>query len=318
MKKFTTLMMLRPVMAATLCFAFVLYLPSRLSVASGATKATSAPAALKSESQYRIEATRYVAAIRAISGIGTMRLDTVEDIKKALDILKRERPNLKFHRSKLVTLGLSDTTFANGVKKRAFDKQAAEAFAKELAADRKRVLKIDGADSLGTRLRRSDESDAAVLRQAAEKLKAASERLKKTAQKHTAPGGYSTTDFKPVKATFHTEESMDANESLRSAWQGRAKTDFEFTEDHTIALAVTAVVLITVVVGAALIRNIFTDEGRDAIEECLKENDDRRERCIADLGNLTYLDLLNPFFVAAIALCETDWMVRAAACLLAP
>ncbi|HLF83670.1 MAG TPA: hypothetical protein VI837_05790, partial [Blastocatellia bacterium] len=109
--------------------------------------------------------------MRAIAGISTMKLETTEDVKRAIAILDRERPNLKLFFSKLVVMGLSDSTFSNAVKKKMPDKQAAESFLKGLQADHKAVLRLDGAESLATRLQRSAESDAAILRRAGERLK---------------------------------------------------------------------------------------------------------------------------------------------------
>ena len=128
-----------------------------------------------------------------------MKLDTPDQLKQSLDILDRERPNLKLHRSKLIVMAISDATFSSAVKKRMPDKQSAEALLKELDADPKAVLKLGGAESLKTRMQRSLTADAAILGRAAERLKEAAERIINARQGSTSPGLGTTHEFKLVR-----------------------------------------------------------------------------------------------------------------------
>ncbi|HEY7784518.1 MAG TPA: hypothetical protein VIB00_07325 [Pyrinomonadaceae bacterium] len=290
-------LMLRALIAVALSVSFVIYPPLQLSSASAAI---SVAPEIKSESQFRSEAARYDAAIRAIGSIASMRLDNTAEFQKAFDVLKRERPNLKFHRSKLIALALSDPAFANAVKKKAPDKSAAESFVKQLNADRQAVLRLDGVQTLQSRMRRSDEADAATLRRAAEHLKAAGEKIKASAPRSSVAPFGEEQEFKVIRANF--TESTPAPIDPVSA--------------TIIALAVTAVVIMAIAYGSALISNATTDEGQDAVEACNQRNDERFDRCVSEI-DCGLGGLLNPFCAAALALCESDWLVRAAACLFA-
>ena len=161
---------LRMFIATALSISFLIYSPLRLSSVGAATRVV---ADLRSESQYRIEASRYDDAIRAIASVSSMKLENPDELKKALAIFDREGPQLKFHGSKLIVLGLNDSTFTASVKKASPDQAAAEALIKELRADPKAILKLNGAQSLVTRLRQSTEADAATLRRVAERFKEA-------------------------------------------------------------------------------------------------------------------------------------------------
>ena len=108
---------------------------------------------LKPESQVKSEANLYDAAIREIGRISTMKLTTADEFNRIKVILERQVPNLRFNRSKLISLVLSDTTFINAAKARASTKESAEEFARELATDSRSVhLQGERALPLGTRL----------------------------------------------------------------------------------------------------------------------------------------------------------------------
>jgi hypothetical protein len=161
-----------------LCLSFIIYTPSRVS-SERVTTLTRPAVDLKSESQLRSEGSRYDSAVRVIGGIATMKLATVGDLKKALDIVNREHPNLRFRFSKLIVLTISDPTFSSSVKARtAGGSQAAEAFLREIQADPKTILRLTGAEPLKTRLQRTDEADAAALRRTADRFKAIARKLK--------------------------------------------------------------------------------------------------------------------------------------------
>src|SRR5712691_8004877 len=79
-------------------------------------RSAAADVELKSESQLKSEAALYDTAIREIGQLQTMSVATVDDLKKVNTILERQIPNLRFNRSKLATIGLSDSTFINAAK----------------------------------------------------------------------------------------------------------------------------------------------------------------------------------------------------------
>jgi hypothetical protein len=162
-----------------LCLSFIGYTPARVSSERVTTTTLPCPAVdLKSETQLRSEASRYDSAVRVIGGIATMKLATVGDLKKAIDIVNREHPNLRFRFSKLIVLAISDPTFSSAVKARtAAGSQAAEAFLREIQADPKTILRLTGAEPLKTRLQRTDEANAATLRRTADRFKAIAKKL---------------------------------------------------------------------------------------------------------------------------------------------
>ena len=320
MKKIINLGTLRVGIATTLCLSFLIY--PELRVSSAGLTATRAAADLKSESQFRSEAARFDAAIRAINGISTMKLETGDDLKRAIAILDRERPNLKFHRSKLVVLVLGDSIFMNAVKKKAPDKQTAEAFAKELNANRQAIFKLDGAESLKTRIRGSVESDAATLRRAGGKLKEAAQKLKKAGQGGTAPNLGANREFKVIRASFsQAEQPLAANDSLITTPQDQVSRDFPRIketppENIAIALVLAAAVYIVGFVGLA-VWELIVDLGSETSQEaeCQKKADEDYTKCVAAASALPSGF---PLFLreAATGLCYAAWLLAQAECLL--
>lgn len=309
MNQITTFVTFRLGVVATLCVAFVVYLPLRV---SSAVSRTNVAADLKSESEFRSEASRYEAAIRAIGGIATMKLDTGNDLRSALEILKRETVNLRFFRSKLVALALSDSTVMGAAKRRATDKRAAEEFTRELNGDPNSVLKLTGADALKTRLQRSRDADAATLNRAAEKLKEAAERLQKSRAANNAPPG-SNNHVRLIRTGFSEQQPvLEFSEAMSS-----------FMEPVSIAIAS---ILIAVFVAAVLyplafsltlpIVKLIVTEDPDGLAECEDRADNRQSRCLDDANNLPSG---LPFFQreAAIALCYVQRLQAEAACLIA-
>ncbi len=282
MKKIIKPVGLRAAIAVALSLSFIIYPQLRVS----AVKAAYAAADLKSQSRLRTDAARYENAIRAIGEIATMKLETPDDLKRAIAILNRERPNLRFHLSKLVVMGINDSTLSSAAKKRVSDKQAAEAFAKELDADPKAVLKLNGAAALQTRMRQSSEADAATLRRVAERLKEAAEKIKKTRQARILPRFGATDELKLIRANFNaTRQPVGAPNPLVMFPQGGLA--------ETIVTVLVIVFVVVVVVPAAIglilvlgtaiknaITNLFTEDGQDALSECQKRADDELERCL--------------------------------------
>jgi hypothetical protein len=309
-KKIINQLTLRAGIATALCISFLIFPPLRVSSAGAAARVT---ADLKSESQFRSEASRYDGAIRAMSGIVTMKLETGEDLKKALAILDREGPNLKLHFSKFVVLALSDSTFANAVKKKLPDKQAADAFAKELKSDPKAVLKLDGAESLTSRIQRSAESDAAVLRRAGERLKEAAERIKKAGQRSAAPGFGVTDEFRVIQAGFSAAtEPVDAHHTLAMTAQRRGG-------DLSNRFVRVLIVVVPIIVRAAeqAIADIlrpFEEEDVDQVTACQERAEARHLTCVSEANALPS----GPLFFqreVAIGLCYSQLLAEQAACL---
>ena len=299
MKNIITSVTLRAGIATALCIAFVIYLPLRVSSAAAAHVAIE----LKTESQYRSEATRYGGAIRAIAGIATMKLETRDDLKNARAILDRERPNLKFHRSKFVVMAISDSTFADAVKKMGSDKRAAEAFAKEGAADSRVVLKLDGAESLRTRIRRSAEADAAILRRAGERLKEAAQKIRQVSQ-GAATGFGATGEFKVIQAGF--SEASQPNAAL--------ETPAMSAQDPLTIIAILwiafIVLLPTVSIIVILARYAGEEEDIDQVAECQETADNRYLSCVSEANDLPPL-----VSDVAKAACYGDWLINQAGCL---
>lgn len=128
---------------------------------------------LKSLTQYRAEASLYERSIRSIATIATLKLDTPDAIKQAMDILERETPNLKHLPSFLVFSGINDSTFSGAVKRTTDTRSKAEILLKRLIEDPNRILEIDGARSLARRLKDRTTADANTLRSVAERVNSA-------------------------------------------------------------------------------------------------------------------------------------------------
>lgn len=298
MKKIATSFTLRVGIAIALSLSFITHFQLRVSTAAGAS--FSAAGDVKSESQYRSEASRYDGAIRAIAGIATMKLETPDDLKKAIAILDRERPNLKLHFSKFVVLALGDSTFSGAVKRKSSTKAAAEALIKQTSADRNEVLKLDGAASLKTRVERSAESDAAVLRRAGERLKEAVDKIRKASQGRVDHGVGAAEEFKVVRAGFTAAtQPISTPDTLIPSMP---------IDPITIAAVgfIALVVLNVVLYGALIIKNVSTEEGRDAVGECQERADDRYLSCMSGAN----------FFQQAA--CYASWLLDQSVCLVAP
>ncbi len=301
MRNLLTLRRLRNVIGASLCFAFVLYSPMRLSVASASFHT---PAVLKTESQYRSEASRYEAAIRAITPITTMRLDTPDDLAKAVAVAERELPNFKLRFSKFVVTGLSDSAFAAVVKKRISDKKAAEAFKKELNADRSALLKLDGAEALRTRIVRSAEADAALLNRVGQRLKEAAEKIKTAASGNAGLRSWPIKEDEIVNARFvviEPPESIGLPASIALE---------PLSASAAVAIAVTVSLLAGFVIGYVT-NDLSTVQ--DEEEACLQKAEDDYNSCMRAAAGLPGGF---PFFLreSARAICLSKVFLDESAC----
>lgn len=295
--------LLQMLVAGVLCLTFVLYAPSRISFASIAAPAA-APEDLKSASQFRSEAAQYDRAIRAVGAVATMKLDTADDLKRALEILARDRLSTKLLFSKLVTLALNDSTFAAAVKKKVPNSEAAEAFAKDLKADRKAILKLDGAGVLKSRLERSLEADIATLRRAADRLKAAAAKVKKS-QERSSLQLYGTDEFKLVR--------VSSNFPLEPADAANIATLAPLPILFLLVVGALATASV-VVVAAAFVTSIVLFIGvfgppLAVSEECGDEAEQIYDRCTAAANILP-----PPFNLPLLAACEAERILRLVGC----
>lgn len=277
--------------ALTSILAVVLALPGALTIRSTPTPAP-APAALslKSQSQLKSEAALYETAIREIGTIANMKLSTPEELKKANDIVAKQIRNLKFGRSKLISLGLADGVFVEAVKAKAKDEKSAEAFVLELGKDPSSILKLAGAESLKSRVERALETDNTLLKNVAQKLKRSAEEVKSTLKQHHAK------NYSPV----------------RYDWRLDLLIYVAFVVNPVVAAVIAANVIPVVIVAslaARLATNIGTEEGQNKVAACMDGIDKQYQNCLAAAAQLPL-----GFSVAAAAVCYADWLLDAAAC----
>jgi hypothetical protein len=272
----------------------------------------SASAPPKTEAQYKAEAARYDSAVRSVSSIADAKLETADDLRRAVAVIERARPGLRLLLSKVVASALADSAFAAAVRRRASDKPSAETLLKELSADRNAVLRLGGAEQLKTHLLASTEKDSAAFKRAGARLKEAAERVRKSAQGgalREGAAGESAADDKVafVKAGF-AEWARPEPETAAGPAAHR--------EAFTVALIVLGIVIaaevivITTVLGVRAAENATSEEGRDDIAECQKTYDRLLARCLADASKLNFV--LRP---VVEAICYADWLGHIGGCL---
>ncbi len=298
MKKTASSVPLRVIVAAVSVVSFVLFVPSRLSIAS----TPDAAATLKTAAQYKAEAGRYDTAIRAIAGIANMKLETPDDLKKAIAIVNGARPNLNLFLSKSVAAALTDSTFANGVKKRSPNKPDAGDLITEVNADRKTVLKLEGAEALKTRIEQSLKSDAAILQLSSERLKTAAEKIKKSTQR-TATDVWLAPDVRTITARF-TETRPVAREATSVRVQDPVLTTFAIIT----GLAIGAVLLELVAFAVELFE---FKPAKDDVNGCFDQAQRKCDEC-QRAANLSPF----PLNVVALAICDSQLLADQAICLL--
>jgi hypothetical protein len=260
---------------------------------------------VKSESQFRSEAALFNRALSAVAAITTMKLDTGEDLKRALAILDRERRNLKLHRSKLVAASLSDATLIAAVKKRATDQRSAESLIRELEADPKNVLKLAGADALRLRLQQSAEKDAATLRRVAQRLREVGEKLQKAGQGRAATRAAEPGELRFTRVSFSTEPEPTVSAEAKMV-----------PDPGTVVLIIIATAVVCAVIGYVAGRLTNYLDLEDDIAECQEGAERIYARCLAGTENLPSGF---PFFLkeAATALCYSEWLGLQALCMVA-
>ncbi len=301
----------RVLFAILLSFTFLLNLRPMTSSA-GTTLST---LNLRSESQLRTEAGLYDAAIREISRVATMKLETIEDLKTANAILRKHAPNLAFSRPKLVVTGLGDPTFVGALRERTRDSKATDSFALDVARDPNSILKLNGASSLADRTVRSVEADIALLRKVVERLKKTSDDMRsKTTPHHSV-------SRKVLGVSSIVESgSADTGNNTRSFTP-------DFPNNRVVILIAIAVVAIPpfamaltgpatradgVLLSEALIikinTNIGAEKGIDVVAECRDRAAENFSRCLEGQS-------VGPFVIVNETACLNHYLLDLAACM---
>jgi len=272
--------------------------------------AMAAGVALRSESQVTSEAALYDSAMRTIEQALTIKLQTVDDVKVANSLLEKQMPNLKFNRSKLAQIAMSDATFVGAVAERIKDSKATDAFAIELAGDPNTILKLNGATSLADRLQRKVETDVTLIRKVATRLQQSAADLKaKIKQNHVSrsdallsekaiPPVAPTPMFRLDGVVFLVTVAVVLNPGLGIALFAVAS--------GPLAVAVVAGLLI-----GKLVENLGTDKGKDKVAQCQAAVDANYQSCVKSTAD----DCCGLAIINAEA-CLAIWMFDSAGCLL--
>ena len=289
---------------------------------------------LKSESQLKSEAALYDTAIREIGRISSMKLANPDESKVAIAVLKKQIPNLRFNRSKLIALGLSDSSFRSAVKARTNDKKSGEEFAAELARDRTAILKLNGAQSLKDGMLRAVESDASMLRKIADQLKQAAADIRAKAKSHHA---VRTNPVLTIKsADVETNTSASSMPSFKGN-DGAAITAlvvcaFIVSPPLGVALVLLSVNSTLLTIPAAVAENTAvyaaemllglhaaggTDQQRDEIQACVDRAQSACDKCVAEAAALVVPftePITVPLSIAAADLCLAQQLLDLLLC----
>ena len=289
---------------------------------------------LKSESQLRSEAALYDTAIREIGRISSMKLANPDESKAAIAILKKQIPNLRFNRSKLIALGLSDSSFRSAVKSRTNDKKSSEEFAAELAKDRTAILKLNGAQSLKDGMLRAVESDASMLRKISDQLKQGAADIRAKAKSHHA------VRTNPALTTKSADVEINTGASSTPSLKGN--------EGEVITLVVVCAFIVSPPLGVALVllsvnsptltipvaaaesvavyaaelllaikAGSGTDQQKDEIQACVDRAQAACDKCVADAATLIVPftePITFPLYLAAADLCFAQQLLDLLLC----
>lgn len=273
------------------------------------------PLNLKSESQLKSEAGLYDAAIREISRIADLKLANPENSKTAQTIIDKHLPNLKFSRSKLVVLGLGESSFVSAVKAKGGDKKSLDQFAQDLSNDPNSILKLNGAAAVADRIRTSADADITKLQKIAALLKQAGGDIKASA--HHAARGRSTFNPLPAAPTLlpaglTTEQVVILVVVVAViAFPPLGLVLVDIAAPVAAAVYAAAIVAGAVLMVARLVENVGTEKGRDRVAECQDRVESKKRRCISEAGDLPY-----PINIAAADACYAQWLLDAAVCLI--
>jgi len=305
MKKILKPATFRALIATVVSFSFIIY--PRVGTAP---TVMAAGIDLRSESQVKSEAALYDSAMRTIEQGLTIKLENLDDLKAVNALLAKQIPNLKFNRSKLAEIALSDTTFVGAVGQRVKDSKAADSFASELATDPNTILKVNGASALADRLQRKVETDVALIRRVATRLQQAGADLKaKIKQAHANRLGVelSTNIIPPAPGApmVRLDGVVFLVVVAAIAFPGLALA-LVVLATGPLAPAIVAGFLIV-----KLVENLGTDEGKDKVAACQKAADEKYQSCMkAGADACCGLAIVNA------EACLATWMFDSAGCLL--
>jgi hypothetical protein len=314
----------KAIIATLLTFSFLIF-PRMGSVPT----VRAAAGEIRSESQVKTEAALYDSAIRALEQGLTIKLETIEDLKVANALLAKQVPNLRYNRSKLVTIGLSDSTFVAAVRDRTKDSKSTDAFTRELGIDPSSILKLSGASSVGDRMQRKLETDVGLIRRVAARLQQAATDLKaKVKQDHASGrrnqlkssvrGGefLATVAGPPSGPAAVTPSAEDVVTLLVLVAISVNPVIFAgllilASGPIIVGVAVVSAVAVAALIGR-LVENLGTDKGRDKVAKCQDGAEAVYKNCVAGgAGACCGLAEINA------AACLAAWFLEAAACLLA-
>ena len=195
---------------------------------------------------------------------------------------------MRYLQSKLIVLGLSDSTFTSAIKKAATDQKSAQALIDKLAADPKGVLKFDGAEALAKRMAQSAQADAKILRNAAALLKDAAGKIKQA--RFDGPLGNRVSDqWQIAKANYLHSYSSAAP-----------------VEPATVLTIILIVGFYALLATAAVLKLITA---KDQIAECQNAAHARYNTCSSDAKKQPF-----PFNLGAEAGCLAELTLELAIC----
>lgn len=185
--------------------------------------------------------------------------------------------------------------FVVGVKKKMPDTTAAEAFSLELKADRKAILKVDGANSLNSRLDRAMEADTTTMRLAGQRLKEAADRIKRS---------------QPQRSHHRSPNELVPAGFEASLTEASASIPL-IVPLLIIGAMATASVVVVITLGEILVISFFAafTKPTAGTSECVEDLERRYEQCVA-LANI----IPPPFNITPLAACDGERLLRIAGC----
>lgn len=272
---------------------------------------------LRSESQLRSEASLYQTAINEIGRISTMSLTTVKELAVANAVVEKHVSNLRFARSKLIALGLNDSSFVSAVKAKGRDKEATVQFGTDLVKDRSSIFRVSGGQALGDRMRSSLNADVAKIRQIAAQLKKAAADVKGKQGHHFSRSGITPSSAIVTEHTMLSMPSVDIDPVLLAVLVIVVAVivcpPLGLVLLNLAGVATVPVFVAIEIAGAAqfvasLVENAGTDEGRDKVAACQDAVDRKYRRC---KDNAEDKGLLAEAYKAE---CYAEWLTASAAC----
>ena len=274
---------------------------STLTFSSSVRTVSALAPSLKTESQIKSEAALYDTAIREINHLANINLASLDNVKVARATLEKNVPNLRFNRSKLVSIAMNDSSFIGAARAKSNDPKAAREFIEAFCKDSKSILNLPGAASVASRMQSSLDADNSMLQKIADLLKKGSAELKKGNAHHavkTVPA------FAPTPAVSATLIETLVLAAAVVVFPPLAIVLFEVAANG-------AIVAVAALVVGRLVVNIGTEKGRDAVAACEDQAEANYRSCAEKAQGLG--PLLGPIAVEA---CLAVWLAEAGGCLL--